>query len=78
MIMKSRRERNYYLTPQTELVSVKLEHFADILSWNPDAGHGPNLPTYEGDPDSDNDGKGAKENDIWDESRFTSRALWDE
>ncbi len=76
--METRTVRSPYLAPLTETVSAGLEILADITSFNPDIGHSPNLPVIEGDPDDDDDGKGAKGNDIWDDSRFTSRALWDD
>ena len=62
--MKKMKEKKVYMKPLSEIVKMEGGPIADITSWNPDQGHGPNMQVIEGDPNSN--GKGAKEFTLYD------------
>ena len=59
-----------YEKPLIEVLSMRSENVMTPASWN--TGEGGNLPIHEGDPDPDDDGRGAKDynwdgtDNIWD------------
>ncbi|MBR5686333.1 MAG: hypothetical protein IKX36_00050 [Prevotella sp.] len=48
-----------YICPELELVKTPTFNLLLPASWNPDDPYSPDLPIIEGDPDDDDNGKGA-------------------
>lgn len=70
--LQSKERKILYVAPLTELVFVQSEGLLAPESWSD--GQGGYFPINEEDPEGD--GRGAKDNDLWDGG--SNKNLWDE